>query len=170
MTAPALPPITDKDIKRVIRSWTHVSTRTETNPTPLSTFADSFYDNLFKLDENIKGMFANVDMMAQGNKLVDVLTLVVKNLENISSDEMQDKIRALGKRHAKKYHVTREMYQQVATALLAALEQSLGKRWKERTKHSWVVAYMNIAAVMQEVYTSDDLNGTGAPNAKCQIL
>ena len=49
----------------------------------ISNFSASFYRNLFIIYPEIKPLFANTDMKAQEQKLVDSLILVILNLRLI---------------------------------------------------------------------------------------
>jgi nitric oxide dioxygenase len=57
-------------------------------------------------------------------------------------------IEALGRRHAG-YGVKDEHYTAVATALLWALEQSLGARFTPDVRDAWSAAYGLLASTMQ---------------------
>src|SRR5438067_814182 len=78
-----------------------------------------FYRRPFQLDPSLKPMFRS-DIEVQGRKLMDMLTAVVDNLDNLES--LAPALRALGQRHVA-YGVRPRHYDLVQQALLWALAQ-----------------------------------------------
>ena len=93
--------------------------------------AASFYDNLFDLDPSLRSLFSKTDMAAQHRQLVEALTAVVANADDLET--IAPTLRRLGARHAQ-YGVTPQHYDTVATALLRTLEQRLCQAFRPESK------------------------------------
>lgn len=106
--------------------------------------AELFYKRLFELDPQLESLFSG-DMVAQGDKLMSAMAMVVGGLKNW--ERIEPAIRDLGQRHVA-YGVKPEHYQTVAAALLWTLEQGLGDAFTEEVKEAWTAAYMAIANTM----------------------
>jgi len=114
---------------------------------PIADHAASlFYDRLFEIDPNSRGLFAGVDMESQGKKLAQALAAVVDALEQIET--LVPKLRSLGRRHVG-YGVTDADYDTVGAALLWTLEKGLGDAWTDEAKAAWTAAYALVADVMR---------------------
>lgn len=109
--------------------------------------AELFYGKLFELDPEVKPLFANADMKEQGKKLMQMITVAVKGLDNLG--ELVPAVAALGKRHVD-YGVKAEHYDTVGAALLDTLEKGLGEAWTPDTAEAWTVTYTTLATVMKE--------------------
>jgi hemoglobin-like flavoprotein len=110
------------------------------------TAAQLFYGKLFELDPSLRALFANTDMAEQRKKLMQIITVAVRGLQQI--DELLPAIEALGRRHGG-YGVKEEHYTTVATALLWTLEQGLGSGFTPEVRLAWTETYTILSAVMQ---------------------
>ncbi len=108
-------------------------------------FAASFYQNLFKAYPEVAPLFAETDMKAQQEKLMNMLMLVVFNLHY--PQNLIDTLQQLGSRHVQ-YGALREHYPLVGDALFTTFEQYLGEEWTREVKQAWVGAYTDITAMM----------------------
>lgn len=112
-----------------------------------AAFAASFYENLFTDYPEAKPLFANTDMAAQKQKLLDALVLVISNLRQ--PNVLTEALRGLGARHTK-YGTQPEHYPLVGHALLKTFEQYLGPDWTAETQQAWIDAYTAITSLMLE--------------------
>ena len=110
------------------------------------TAAQLFYSRLFEIDPSLQPMFTKTDMAEQRKKLMQMITVAVRGLENI--DELLPAIEALGRRHSG-YGVIDAHYETVGTALLWTLEQGLGPAFTPEVRSAWTETYTVLAAVMQ---------------------
>ncbi|WP_411827185.1 globin family protein [Luteolibacter sp. AS25] len=109
------------------------------------TAAGLFYSKLFELDPSVKPLFANSDMKEQGKKLMQMIGVAVKGLDNLG--ELVPAVAALGKRH-NTYGVKPEHYETVGAALLDTLDKGLGEAFTPETKEAWTITYNTLAGVM----------------------
>jgi hemoglobin-like flavoprotein len=110
------------------------------------TAAKLFYARLFEIDPSLQPLFTKTDMAEQRKKLMQMITVAVRGLENI--DELLPAIEALGRRHSG-YGVIDAHYETVGTALLWTLEQGLGPAFTPEVRSAWTETYTVLAAVMQ---------------------
>lgn len=108
--------------------------------------AKLFYDKLFELDPALKPLFKG-DMVEQGRKLMGMINLVVRGLDNIGP--LVGAVQDMGRRHAG-YGVKDEHYDIVATALLDTLGKGLGDAFTTEVKQAWTEAYILLATTMKE--------------------
>lgn len=114
---------------------------------PISeTAADLFYNRLFELDPSLRPLFKG-DMKEQGRKLMDMLGIAVKGLDDVG--KIVPAVQALGERHGG-YGVKDKDYDTVATALLWTLEQGLGKDFTPEVKTAWTEVYILLSSVMKD--------------------
>ena len=113
----------------------------------LSKFSASFYKNLFIIYPEIQALFANTDMKAQEQKLVDSLVLLILNLRQ--PELWTQALRDLGARHVN-YGTFAEHYPLVGNALLTTLKQYLGSDWTPEVRQAWKDAYHLISTTMLE--------------------
>src|SRR3954451_17564446 len=93
---------------------------------PMSeTAAELFYSRLFYLDPSLRDLF-KVDFQDQSRKFMDMLNVLVAGLKR--PDELTPTLRDLGARHVD-YGVRNPNYETVGTALLWAIERSLGRAY-----------------------------------------
>lgn len=105
-----------------------------------------FYDRLFQLDPTLRSLF-RVDLREQSQKLMHVLAIAVRGLDNLQS--IVPALHALGRRHAA-YGVTAQHFDTVAAALLWTLETGLGPHFTPDVRQAWVAVYTLLVTTMQE--------------------
>lgn len=110
------------------------------------TAADLFYGKLFELDPTLRPLFKG-DIKEQGRKLMTMITLAVKGLDDLPA--LVPAVKDLGRRHAG-YGVTAAHYGTVATALLWTLEKGLGDAFTPPVKDAWTQTYTVLANTMQQ--------------------
>lgn len=115
------------------------------------TAAELFYKKLFELDPALRHLFRG-DMKEQGRKLMNMLGLAVKGLDNL--DTLVPAVQHLGRSHAG-YGVTNEHYQTVATALLWTLEKGLGDEFTPAVRDAWVEVYTILSTTMKDAASAD---------------
>ena len=103
-----------------------------------------FYDRFFALDPSVQPMF-DVELDAQGEKLMETLTWVVQHLDE--PETFMDDVRELGKRHVS-YGVKPEHYQTMREALFWMLAQALGDAFTDEVAAAWAAAYALLADAM----------------------
>ncbi len=108
--------------------------------------ATRFYAELFKLDPSLRSLFHG-DMNNQGEKLINMLTMIVSNLERL--DHLLPTVRQLGQRHAG-YGVKDAHYATVGAALIGALRQQTGPAWTLEADKAWSAAYGLLADNMKD--------------------
>lgn len=108
--------------------------------------AELFYGKLFELDPSLKPLFKG-DMKEQGAKLMSMLGIAVKGLNDINA--LVPAVQNLGVRHVR-YGVEDSHYDTVAAALLWTLETGLGDAWNDDVKAAWVEVYTTLATVMKD--------------------
>ena len=106
--------------------------------------AELFYGKLFEIAPQVKPMFKG-DMTAQGKKLMIMIGVAVRGLNNL--DSIVPAVRNLGKTHVA-YGVKEEHFAPVAEALLWTLEQGLGDAWTDEAKEAWTLTYTLLATTM----------------------
>jgi len=114
-----------------------------------------FYGRVFELDPSLRPMFRQ-DIVLQGRKLMDMLTAVVDNLENL--DGLEPVFRAMGQRHAG-YGVLPQHYPTVERALIWALGQALESDFDPELRSAWLSVINHIGTVMLQ--GAAELPGTG---------
>ncbi|MGD8526860.1 MAG: globin family protein [Thioalkalispiraceae bacterium] len=120
---------------------------TWSNVLPISDkAAELFYEKLFKLNPELKPLFKG-DMVEQGKKLMTMIDVVVRGLEEL--DELVPAVQDLGLRHAG-YGVKDEHYDTVAEALLWTLGQGLGDDFTDEVREAWTEAYVTLATTMKD--------------------
>lgn len=110
------------------------------------TAATLFYARLFELDPQLKALFKG-DMQAQGRKLMDMIAVAVRNVENLGA--VLPAVEDLGRRHVA-YGVTDAHYDTVAQALLDTLAKGLGADFTAETRAAWTELYQIIADAMKQ--------------------
>lgn len=129
--------MTDRNVLIIKNSWSYIITQSD-------HVGESFYKKLFELDPCLIPMFQN-DIEHQAKKMMDMLTYMVMNLQNMQN--IQDDIDALAKRHVH-YGTKPEQYQTVGQALIWVLQNSLGDEWDEEIGQSWMDLYNLCASSM----------------------
>lgn len=109
--------------------------------------AEAFYNRLFEIDPGVKPLFANSDMRAQGDKLVQTLAVVVKGVDDLP--RLIPALQALGRRHVG-YGVTDAHYASVGAALIWTFNSVLGENFPAAAQESWTTAFGVLSQVMIE--------------------
>ena len=105
-----------------------------------------FYRRLFEIDPSMRPLFAGQPIETQGHKFVSMLDLVVQWLD--VPEKLVPVLKQLGERHTR-YGVQEEHYAKVGTALLGALEESLGDAFTPELRSAWNEAYVLISSLMR---------------------
>lgn len=114
--------------------------------------AELFYGRLFELDPTLRQLFASSDMKAQGKKLMQMLAVAVKGLDNL--DQLVVAVESLGRRHMV-YGVKDIHYDTVGAALLWTLERGLGEAFIPEVRDAWAETYTMLATIMQRAASED---------------
>ena len=109
-----------------------------------ATAANLFYNRLFEIEPETRGMFPK-GLTEQKGKLMSMLGTAVTNLHKL--DSILPAVKALGQRH-KGYGVTAAHYAPVGAALLWTLEKGLGPDFTPEVKAAWTETYTALAGVM----------------------
>nr|WP_291623169.1 methyl-accepting chemotaxis protein [Colwellia sp.] len=126
-----------KQISLVQKSWQKVL--------PIAPqAADIFYTTLFEMDPSLKALFPD-DMAEQGKKLMAMLDVAVKLLDN--PDKLIPAVQNLGAKHLR-YGAEPEHYDTVGAALLKTLAIGLGDDFTAPVKKAWTVVYQTLATTM----------------------
>jgi nitric oxide dioxygenase len=131
--------MTPQQIELVRQSW-----RRFAPPPPQVTAA--FYDRLFELNPECRGLFGAADLAHQGCTLMRMLDEIVGLLDQ--PEALVGEVARLGTRHAA-YRVRDSDYGSVGAALLWTFERQLGPAFDEATRSAWAEAYLLIARVMR---------------------
>lgn len=115
------------------------------------TAAELFYKKLFELDPSLRRLF-HADMKEQGRKLMNMLALAVKGLDNLEA--LLPAVKHLGRSHGG-YGVTDEHYATVGTALLWTLEKGLGDDFTPDVKRAWTEVYAILSTTMKDAANAD---------------
>ncbi len=94
-------------------------------------------------------------MAAQERLLGEKLADIVLHLEE--PDWLKTHLPALGARHAERYRVTPDMFEPIATTLIATLEDAVGG-WgdrREELRREWSEALGAVAALMLEGFPAE---------------
>jgi hemoglobin-like flavoprotein len=109
--------------------------------------ADIFYARLFETNPELRPMFAHSNMKEQKLKLMQMLGMAVKGLDNL--EQLVPAVENLGRRHVG-YGVEDRHYDAVGAALLWTLEKGLGEAFTPATREAWTQTYTLVASVMRE--------------------
>lgn len=132
--------LTDAQKKLVQDSWSQV--------VPIAdTAASLFYGKLFELDPSLRPMFKSGSMTEQGKKLMQMITVAVKGLDDLGT--LVPAVQALGRRHGG-YGVVDSHYDTVGSALLWTLGQGLGDGFSPPVKEAWTITYTVLADTMKQ--------------------
>lgn len=131
--------MTREQIARVRQSWAILA--------PVAPrVAQAFYHRLFELDPGLRGIFAHVELTAQGIKFAATLDTLVATLDD--PDRMVRDLAGLGRRHTG-YGVQSRHYELVGEALLWALEHALTPAWDAELQEAWWGVYLLAASIMK---------------------
>lgn len=109
-------------------------------------FARSFYDTLFEIAPETRGLFP-ADLTQQRGKLVDELVFLIGAADDL--EPFLVRARELGRRHAD-YGVQYHDYDALGAALLTAVADAVGDEWSIEHQRAWSKLYRLIADVMRE--------------------
>ena len=110
------------------------------------TAAELFYGRLFEIDPELKPLFKQTDMKEQKMKLLQMLGMAVKGLDNL--EQLVPAVENLGRRHVG-YGVKDSHYDTVGDALLWTLEKGLGEDFTPEVMEAWTQTYITLASVMK---------------------
>ncbi len=110
-----------------------------------SVVARTFYERLFELDPALKKLFKG-NMEEQGQKLMTVLKIAVKGLDNL--EKLVPVVEDLGRRHVG-YGVKERDYDTVAAALIWTLDQGLQADFTPEVEAAWTTVYTVLADTMK---------------------
>lgn len=110
------------------------------------TAAELFYRRLFEIDPKLKALFKSTDMKEQKLKLLQMLGMAVKGLDNL--EQLIPAVENLGRRHVG-YGVQDSHYDTVGDALLWTLEKGLGEDFTPEVLNAWTQTYITLATVMK---------------------
>jgi hemoglobin-like flavoprotein len=133
--------MTNQEIELVKRSW-----RSLQGIDPI-LLGDVFYSRLFLDNPSLEKMFKS-SREVQAKKLIDMLEIVIKRLDNL--DPLVLEIKAMAKRHVG-YGVKSKHYQQVGTALIWTLKSGLGRDWNNDVEKAWLSCYTELTNIMIKV-------------------
>ncbi len=112
----------------------------------VETAAELFYGRLFEIDPELKPLFKQTDMKEQKMKLLQMLGMAVKGLDNL--EQLVPAVENLGRRHVG-YGVKDSHYDTVGDALLWTLEKGLGEAFTPEVMEAWTQTYITLATVMK---------------------
>lgn len=104
-----------------------------------------FYDQLFKLDPQLKALFKG-DMTRQGQRLMQMIGLAVRRLGAVET--LLTDLRALGQRH-QGYGVMDRDYATVGAALIETLALALGEAFTPAVRQAWLETYGLLSEAMR---------------------
>jgi len=110
------------------------------------TAAELFYNRLLEVAPSIRPLFRSTDMVEQSKKLIQALTVAVKNLDNLEA--LTPVLEDLGRRHLR-YGVVAQHYEDVGKTLLWTLKQGLGDAWTPEVAAAWTDLYALLSSIMQ---------------------
>ncbi|MBQ1082667.1 MULTISPECIES: globin domain-containing protein [unclassified Nocardiopsis] len=113
-------------------------------PEGSTRLARSFYENLFSMVPEVRGMFSE-DIKPQQQRMADALLSVVRHLD--SPDEVAHYLRRLGRQHRIELGVLPEHYPHVGRALVRAVSE-VSPTWSSSMSSAWVLVYQWITANM----------------------
>lgn len=128
---------TESDVRVVQRSFEMILPMAD-------TFAAMFYDRFFAAEPQTRPLF-NPDMTVQREKVMEMLSLAVHNLDN--PDPMKEELRDLGGRHVG-YRVETRHYAIMNEAILGALADCLGDQFTPDIRSAWQNALDILAETM----------------------
>lgn len=131
--------MTSEQIAHIRNSWSLMASASD-------DVALHFYNRLFELDPSLRPLFAATDMQEQGDKLVHMLTLIVRGADDLS--KLLPTVEALGRRHAL-YGVASDHYETVGSALLWTFQQVLGFNFSADAREAWATSFGTVADAMK---------------------
>jgi serine/threonine protein kinase/hemoglobin-like flavoprotein len=110
-----------------------------------SSFARSFYEELFRIYPEAIPMFEHTDMERQRKMLMDTLGLAVRGLDDFG--KIENAVRELGARHVD-YGVRLKDYKYVGQALIGTLRSFLGDDFTPDAELAWREVYSSLVRTM----------------------
>ncbi|WP_307714126.1 globin domain-containing protein [Williamsia muralis] len=107
-----------------------------------------FYDRLFAEYPSARALFSS-DIRPQARMLQDAIVAVLDHLEDPTW--LRASLGALGQRHAS-WGVTPEMYNWVASTMIATMADRGGSEWTDAMTDAWSEALGAVAGMMLEAY------------------
>ena len=107
--------------------------------------AGLFYNRLFEIAPEVKPLFGESDMKAQGKKLMATLGVAVRGLSDLEATVPV--IQKLAQNHVQ-YGVKPVHYKPVGEALIWTLDQGLGDGFTPEAKTAWVGVYTLVSDTM----------------------
>lgn len=107
-------------------------------------FVATLYRRLFELDAELARLFPP-DLTEQKVKLTSTLDRLIDGLDHF--EDLVPVLEDLGRRHVG-YHVEEPHYRKLGSALLYALEKSLGNAWDPEVQGAWTALYSLLSQVM----------------------
>ncbi len=123
--------------------------------------ARTFYEKLFELDPALRKLFKG-DMEEQGRKLMAILKVAVKGLDNLP--KLVPAVQDLGRRHVG-YGVKDRDYDTVAAALIWTLGQGLQDAFTPEVEAAWTKVYTLLADTMKAAAATAPAKPKPAANA-----
>lgn len=132
------PDMTDEQIILVKNSWKTF------RKVDADLIGDVFYSKLFCDNPQLRSMFP-ATMKHQYKKLIDMLSVIISRLDDLS--EISNDIKMMALRH-ESYGVKPQHYMMVGNALLWTLKRGLGNDWNNDLQAAWTAAYSKLAETM----------------------
>lgn len=110
-----------------------------------SSFALTFYDQLFIESPQLKPLFENTDIPKQSEKLYGSLVLLVENIRH--PEVLQSVLGPLGEKH-KGYGAIEKHYPLVGSALIHTLAKYIDEDWTPEVEQAWVTTYGAVVDMM----------------------
>jgi hemoglobin-like flavoprotein len=105
-----------------------------------------FYKIFFALTPGVAPLFQGMSIMAQGNKLMQMLEYIVDHLDDWAS--IQADAAELGAKHAG-YGVLTDHYAAAGAALVSTLREALGEVFTEEAEDAWMDLYTDVSLAME---------------------
>lgn len=110
----------------------------------LDQTVEAFYRRLFELDPSLRPLFP-AEIHLQHTKFSQMLDTLLGDPERFEA--LIPAVQRMGLRHLE-YGVKDEHYATVGSALLYALEQSLGYAFTDQVREAWTAVYTKLCEVM----------------------
>lgn len=111
------------------------------------SLAAAFYERLFAIDPDLAPLFADIDRVAQGRRLMAALEFVVNGADR--PDTLLIPLQELAWRHIR-YGAHEQHFLTVGEALMDTLAGHFGPRFTPPLRAAWRAAYAMVSRVMIE--------------------
>jgi hemoglobin-like flavoprotein len=132
------PGMTEEQITLVKNSWKMFQ------KVDAGLIGDVFYSKLFCDNPQLRSMFP-FSMKQQHKKLIDMLSVIIAKLDDLS--EITADIKIMARRH-EGYGVKPQHYRLAGNALIWTLKRGLGGDWNDDLEKAWMAAYTKLAEAM----------------------